>query len=110
MFGKYPGDAVWAIMAFFAWGLLLPNSSTNRLALYALITSYADEFSQIYQAEWIDEIRRTPLGHLILGSTFSWFDMLAYTIGVALLVVGKRAIHMSGLWPTRAGKTPPNLD
>lgn len=92
--GKYPGDALWAIMVFFAWGFLKPASSTSRLALYSLITSYADEFSQIYQAPWINGIRRTFVGHLMLGSVFSWWDMLAYTTGVGAIVAGKLLFEM----------------
>ena len=82
--GKYPGDALWALMVFLGWALLKPNASTFRLAAFALATSYAVEFSQLYQAPWINSIRTIPAGHLILGSTFSWFDLIAYTIGVAI--------------------------
>ncbi len=89
--GKYPGDALWAVMVFLLWAIALPNSSTLRLAAYALATSYSDEFSQIYQAPWINAIRSTTLGHLILGSTFSWFDMMAYTVGILLPVICEKA-------------------
>ena len=81
--GKYPGDALWALMVFCGLGFLSPDLPTLRLAAYALLISYVDEVTQIYQAPWINDIRRTYVGHLILGSTFSWFDMAAYTVGVA---------------------------
>jgi len=81
--GKYPGDTLWALMVFCGLGLLNPGCSTARLAFYALLISYADELSQLYQAPWINQIRGTSIGHLILGSTFSWLDMLAYTVGAA---------------------------
>jgi hypothetical protein len=81
---KYPGDALWALMVFCIWGFAIPACSTGRLAAYALLTCYADEFSQLYQAPWINAIRRTVVGHLALGSTFSWFDMMAYTVGVGI--------------------------
>lgn len=84
---KYPGDALWALMVFCGLGFINPGLSTTRLAVYTLLISYADEFTQLYQAPWINEIRGTYVGHLILGSTFSWFDMLAYTAGVAFGVV-----------------------
>lgn len=90
--GKYPGDALWALMVFCAWGFLIPDCSTQKLALYALITSYADEFSQLYQSPWINHIRSTPIGHLILGSTFSWLDMVAYTVGVTIGAAFKIAL------------------
>jgi len=77
-------------MVFCAWGVLLPRLTTAKLATCALLTSYADEFSQIYQSDWINRIRSTPAGHLVLGSAFSWFDMLAYTVGIALVVATLR--------------------
>ncbi len=87
--GKYPGDSLWALMVFCGIGLCFPSWSTKQIALWALAVSYADEFSQIYQAEWINTIRATTIGHLILGSAFAWFDMLAYTTGIAFGVVCK---------------------
>jgi hypothetical protein len=90
--GKYPGDALWALMVFCIWGFAIPACSTGRLALYALLTCYADEFSQLYQTPWINAIRSTVAGHLILGSTFSWFDMVAYTVGVGVGAAARRVI------------------
>ena len=81
--GKYPGDALWSLMVYWAVAWLIPDASIKKVALLALVVSYADEISQLYQAPWLNAIRGTTLGHLILGSTFSWLDMLAYTIGVA---------------------------
>ena len=81
--GKYPGDALWAVMVFLGWSLVCPRATSVRLAGLALATSYLDELFQLYQAPWINAIRRTTPGHLVLGSTFSWLDLLAYTAGVA---------------------------
>lgn len=80
---KYPGDVLWALMVFFGLGTVLPRHSTGRLALAALSISFVVEFSQLYQAPWINAIRATTPGHLVLGSTFSWGDLLAYVAGVA---------------------------
>jgi hypothetical protein len=85
--GKYPGDALWALMVFFLWGMLRPCVSTGKLASIALATAYVAEFSQMYQSPWINGIRATTVGHLILGSTFSWWDMLSYTVGVGVGVL-----------------------
>lgn len=84
LLGKYPGDALWALMVYWTIAWVTPNAPIKKVAVLALLISYADEFSQLYQAPWIDAIRSTTLGHLILGSTFSWLDMLAYTVGVAI--------------------------
>lgn len=80
--GKYPGDALWALMVFLGCGLLTPRSPTRHLATCALVISWLVEFSQLYQAPWLNAVRGTMLGHLVLGSTFAWFDLAAYAVGV----------------------------
>lgn len=71
-------------MVFFGWAAALPRASTRRIALCAITTSYLVEFSQLYQAPWITSIRDTTLGHLVLGSAFSWIDLVAYALGVGV--------------------------
>ena len=93
LFGKYPGDVLWALMVFLLWGIFRPALSPSGLAAYALVTCYLDEFSQIYQAPWINAIRATTPGHLVLGSTFSWRDILSYTVGVAIGFVGEKLVR-----------------
>jgi hypothetical protein len=85
--GKYPGDVLWAQMVYWSVALVFPSTSIARVATYALAISYADEISQLYQAPWINQIRATTCGHLVLGSAFSWLDLLSYTVGVGLCAV-----------------------
>lgn len=84
MLGGYPGDAFWALMVFFGLRMLKPAGSIRALSFLALCIAYSVEFSQIYQAPWINAVRGTVLGHLVLGNSFSWMDLLAYAVGVAL--------------------------
>lgn len=91
--GKYPGDALWAMMIFFAFGVLLPAWRTLHLATLSLAICYAVELSQLYRAPWIDGIRATTLGHSALGSTFNWPDLTAYFVGVALAAVLDRGLR-----------------
>ena len=80
----YLGDAIWALMVYFGFRCIAPNYRILNSAIFALVFSYAIEISQLYQADWINEIRHTLLGGLILGFGFLWSDILAYTIGVAV--------------------------
>jgi hypothetical protein len=82
--GKYPGDALWAQMVYWLVAFVVPSASVRRVTATALALAYLDEFSQLYQAAWINDIRATTMGHLVLGSTFAWADLLAYTIGIGL--------------------------
>jgi hypothetical protein len=81
---KYGGDALWALMVFVGFGFLLPRAPTWVVALLALTFSGGVEFSQLYQAPWIDAIRATIPGKLLLGNTFNWPDLPAYAAGVVL--------------------------
>jgi len=80
----YAGDTLWALAAFFGFGVLLPKTSTQTIAILAMAFSVAIEFSQLYHAPWIDSIRQTTLGGLILGFGFLWRDLICYAVGVGL--------------------------
>ena len=92
--GKYPGDALWALMAFFGWGALFPKISTLRNAQFALLTSYLVEVLKLYQAPWIVTIRHSTLGHLVFGHAFSWQNIIAYTFGVLVGIPIEYLVHL----------------
>lgn len=50
----------------------------------ALVFSWSIEFLQLYHAPWIDSIRSTLMGRLVLGSTFNSPDLIAYLVGIAI--------------------------
>ncbi|WP_329765664.1 DUF2809 domain-containing protein [Bacillus nitratireducens] len=84
LLNEYLGDALWALMIFTGFGFLFPKIETRKLAFISLIFCYGIEISQLYHAEWIDSIRATTLGGLVLGYGFLWSDLVAYTIGVGV--------------------------
>lgn len=87
------GDALWATMIYFIIRLLLPQRSIKFAALTAVIICFAVEFSQLYRAPWVNAIRATLPGRLILGQGFLWSDLPAYALGVAFgLLIDRRYI------------------
>ena len=76
-------------MVLVGLGFVFNRASTQRLAFGALVFSWAVEFSQLYHAPWIDMIRSTLPGRLILGSTFNWPDLPAYALGIAMGAVAE---------------------
>src|SRR3954447_1158265 len=86
----YAGDTLWALVAFLGIGLLLPRASTWRVALLAMSFSAMIEIGQLYHAPWIDSIRGTTLGALVLGHGFLWSDLACYAVGVGLGVAVER--------------------
>jgi hypothetical protein len=77
------GDALWALMVFVGLGFLLPRAPTWVVALLALGVAWGVESSQLYHSPWLDAVRTTLPGRLVLGSTFNWPDLPAYALGIA---------------------------
>lgn len=80
----YAGDTLWALMFFILIGFVAARWSGLRVAVATLLLAYAGETSQLYHAPWIDSIRNTWLGGIILGYGFLWSDIVCYTVGVLL--------------------------
>ena len=80
----YAGDVLWALMVFFGLASIVNQWSIKAIALATLLFSFSIEFSQLYHVPWIDNLRATRLGALVLGFSFVWSDLLCYSIGVIL--------------------------
>jgi len=105
--GKYPGDTLWALMVFFGWRALRPRAGTRDVALLALATSVAVECAKLWQAPWLVDFRYTTIGHLLLGHVFSWRNLVAYAVGVAIGVALERLL--SGRPASGSGFAPPRV-
>jgi hypothetical protein len=92
---NYLGDALWALVIFLGIGLLLPDRQTRTIFLLALAVTWGIEFSQFYQADWINAIRANKLGGLLLGYTFLPSDLLMYLCGVGAGVVLEKWLLMN---------------
>jgi hypothetical protein len=82
--GEYAGDTLWALMVFLALGCVAPRARISHRAGIALLVSCSVEISQLYHAPWLDALRHTRLGGLVLGFGFLWSDVVCYAVGVAL--------------------------
>ncbi|WP_459502934.1 ribosomal maturation YjgA family protein [Bacillus sp. C1] len=84
LLNAYLGDALWALMIFVGFGFLFNKMGTKKVVFISLLFCYGIEMSQLYHAEWIDRIRATTVGGLVLGYGFLWSDLVAYTIGIGM--------------------------
>jgi hypothetical protein len=100
LLGKYPGDALWALMVFFALGCMLPRTRSTRLAVLAFGISCAVEFAKLNQNPTLVSIRHTTLGHLVFGHVFSWQNLLAYALGISF----GWALERLTRWLSRRGR------
>jgi hypothetical protein len=81
------GDILWASMMFLMVRFVLVYKTIIRVSFIALTLCYLIEISQLYHRPWIDYIRNTTFGALVLGHGFLWSDIIAYTIGVSICAV-----------------------
>lgn len=82
VFGKYPGDALYAVMVYWLVVLARPRDGIARSVAVAVAICFAIEFQQRWQPPWLQAIRATTIGRLVLGSHFDAPDLAAYAIGV----------------------------
>lgn len=99
IFGKYPGDALWALLVYVLIGMMRRKMSPSWVAAWALAACFAVETAQLYHAPWIDAVRATRMGYLALGTTFNPMDLVAYTVGVAAGWVTEAVMHKSRQGP-----------
>lgn len=79
------GDALWAMMVFCLWRIVLQNQKLPLVAITSLVHCYLVEFSQMITWRWLVSFRQTFIGHMMLGQGFLWIDLLAYSIGIIVI-------------------------
>lgn len=82
---EYSGDAMWALMIYWGFRFIIYNKLLYHAAIYSWILSVLIEFSELYKAPWIKEIRATTIGGLILGFDFAVTDIICYSVGILLV-------------------------
>lgn len=80
---EYAGDTLWALMLFLLVSTLFAGRPVLVRAAISLALAFLVEISQLYHAPWIDSIRQTTLGGLVLGFGFLWTDLVCYSVGIA---------------------------
>ena len=75
------GSVAYEIFWILLWVLLVPQILPRRAAIAVCLATCAIEFLQLWQPAWLQAIRATLPGRLVLGNTFSWADFPAYAIG-----------------------------
>lgn len=79
----YVGDSLWALAVYWTVCMISPQWKIQYQAIASLTVSYTIELSQLYQAPWINGMRTTAIGALVLGFGFRMSDLIAYAIGIS---------------------------
>jgi len=75
------GDVLYAVLIYFGFRFLIMDSKKSTSLLLSLLFCFGIEILQLVQIDWLIAIRKTTLGHYVLGEGFLWLDLLCYVIG-----------------------------
>ncbi len=97
---EFGGDTLYAtlwvqLLGGVAWARGRRTPGVMNVALAALALCFVIEGSQAIDIRWLDALRRTTFGALVLGRGFLVSDLACYTVGVALGGLLERALR----WP-----------
>ena len=82
----YVGDFL-VVMLVYCFLRAFLNLPMWPVALFTLLFAYAVEFAQYLNLlKWIG-LENNRFARIVLGSSFEWIDMLAYTLGVVCIVI-----------------------
>lgn len=87
---KGVGDARYATLWFWLCGLCSPQKRAAARAALATAICFVIEFSQLYHAPWLDSLRATRLGYLVLECGFHVGDLAFYVCGALLGIAAER--------------------
>jgi hypothetical protein len=77
----FVGDALWALVVFSMVGLFFPTMSTWHATAWAFLIPSLFELGERYQLPWLEPLRGTSLGLVVLGTEFVRLDFACYAAG-----------------------------
>lgn len=81
----YLGDVIVVLFVFYALKTIIKTSNL-RLAVASLLIAYLVEWSQHLQLISRLGLQNKLWAKLILGTSFSWTDILCYTVGFLIIL------------------------
>ena len=88
-FGGIPYEVFWILLVAWIW----PRTRPAAIAFSVFGATCLLEFLQLWQPAWLQAIRATLPGRLVLGNTFVWSDFSYYAIGCVIGWLWLRCLH-----------------
>jgi hypothetical protein len=84
LFPFFIGDILYAILIYFGMRFLFIHWKLQTIFALCLSFCFFIEISQLFQYDWLLELRKTTFGKYVLGQGFLWSDLICYTLGSTL--------------------------
>lgn len=75
------GDALWTVAVYLGVAICFPRWRSMTVGCVALAISIGVEYSQLVDEDWLNDLRKTLPGRLLLGAGFLWVDLVRYAAG-----------------------------
>ncbi len=63
------------------------NITTTKAAIYVLLFAYFVEIMQGLKLVELVGLSNYKIARILIGTTFSWIDIVCYTIGISLVII-----------------------
>jgi len=86
----YAGDL---LVVIFLYCLIraFVNASVLKTAIAVLLFAYLIEFTQYIHLVRLLGWQHSRLANVVMGNSFQWIDMAAYTLGIVVVLIAERA-------------------
>jgi hypothetical protein len=87
---KYGGSVLWGALVYACCRTATPKARVTTAAILAGLLAAIVEFSQLLHWPALDAFRGSSFGALLLGRVFSWWDIVSYWAGIAVMGIADR--------------------
>jgi Protein of unknown function (DUF2809) len=88
----YIGDLLVVILLYCLLKGLV-NIGFVKASIYVLLFSYCIEFLQYFKIIEILHLHHIKLARILIGTSFSWIDILCYTIGIFIVLLIEKILQ-----------------
>jgi hypothetical protein len=82
----YGGDLIWGIFLYCVVRSFV-NGPVKQMAICVLLFCYAEEILQYFHLADLLGCTKPSLMRTLIGTSFSWLDLLCYTLGIGVVLI-----------------------
>ena len=88
----YVGDFL-VVMLIYCFIKSFLDTLVVQTAVGVLLFAYAIEVLQYFRIVELLGLQHSTLGRTVIGSSFEWIDLIAYTLGVLIIIMTEKVLN-----------------